>query len=504
MDFSKVDITKILKSGMANKFMDFSPQDFEDFIAQLFRNNGYEVQQTKYSGDYGVDAIIKKDNESIAVQVKRYASDNKVGVQDVNQVIGGRDFYKCNKARIITTSSFTNQVKKLSESTGVELWDWNVLQKYLCNTYLDGKDYYEYFKDKTSDVNDLDFEISQVIYNQLMKGNFTGTLITVKIQNLTDKNYDTYVALPTYITSENNQVEARYHLDGYFRSGTIYAGCTVESCFIFESERVPRVKIGDTMVLDVTYSDKNTKKTINIDRDFSPRTNKSGCFIATAAYGNPFSQEIDLLRRWRDQELSNNIAGRAFVWGYYSVSPPIADFIRHNDLLREWVRSILYPFVKHLKKKYQEEDEKIMRISTTEFNANLPSIVRRTKQLDCIKLTAMPYQQVESFLIETTRCYIEGHFLATIILCRALLEGALKDRLKLNRKLESLIDVATPQLLDKRLAKKAHKIRQLGNWHVHVKSEKMIARPIIFGESEAHESLEAVREILVKLYPPRS
>lgn len=58
-----------MKSGMPNKFMDFSPQDFEDFICQLFRDNDYKVERTKYSGDYGVDLIVKKENEHIAVSL---------------------------------------------------------------------------------------------------------------------------------------------------------------------------------------------------------------------------------------------------------------------------------------------------------------------------------------------------------------------------------------------------------------------------------------------------
>ena len=136
MDFSNIDIPKILKSGMINKFMDFSPQDFEDFISQLFRDNDYNVEQTKYSGDYGVDLIIKKENEHIAVQVKRYAKTNKVGVRDVNQVLGGRGYYKCDDSMIITTSSFTNQVKKLSEKTGVDLWDWNRLSIFQGSSYI--------------------------------------------------------------------------------------------------------------------------------------------------------------------------------------------------------------------------------------------------------------------------------------------------------------------------------------------------------------------------------
>ena len=357
MDFSNNDIPKILKSGMVNKFMDFSPQDFEDFISQLFRDNGYNVEQTKYSGDYGVDLIIKKGNEHIAVQVKRYTKTNKVGVKDVNQVLGGRDYYKCNDSMIITTSSFTNQVLKLSEKTGVDLWDWNRLQKYICDTYFGGKDYYEYFKEKSTIQNssgDFGFAIFQVVYNQPMKGGYIGTQIIVGIKNFSDENHTVVVGMPTYITSNNNQIEARHYLEGYFKSGTIYAGCTVESCFIFDSKQLSHVRAGDKLILELSYSDKIIRKVINIEKKIPTKNAKSGCFIATAAYGAPFSQEIEILRYWRDSELQSSYIGRLFINFYYYTSPPIADFIRNKSLLRKCVRMILNPFVNFLKSKYNK------------------------------------------------------------------------------------------------------------------------------------------------------
>ncbi len=360
MDFSNIDIPKILKSGMPNKFMDFSPQDFEDFISQLFRDNSYKVEQTKYSGDYGVDLIIKKGNEHIAVQVKRYTRTNKVGVRDVNQVLGGKDYYKCNDAMMITTSSFTNQVKNLAEKTGVDLWDWNKLQRYICDTYLDGRDYYDYFKGKSTSENDSEdfgFKIFQVIHNQPMKGNYIGTQIFVGIKNFTDKNQNVSVEMPTYITSNNNQIEARNYLEGYFTSGIIYAGCTVESCFIFDSEQLSHVKVGDKLIIELYYSDKTIRKVINIEkkvpsRNAIPSRNASGCFIATAAYGTLFSKEIQILRYWRDNKLKTSKIGNLFIEFYYSLSPPIANFIRDKHLFRKCVRMVLNPFVRFLKRRY--------------------------------------------------------------------------------------------------------------------------------------------------------
>lgn len=77
------------------------------------------------------------------------------------------------------------------------------------------------------------------------------------------------------------------------------------------------------------------------------------CFIATAAYGTPFAQEIEVLRTWRDLSLKSNLMGMCVVKIYYKISPPIADFISTSNDLKKIVRTILNPFVKILKKEIQ-------------------------------------------------------------------------------------------------------------------------------------------------------
>jgi hypothetical protein len=88
--------------------------------------------------------------------------------------------------------------------------------------------------------------------------------------------------------------------------------------------------------------------TISMDSSYSIQANFSGgarCFIATAAYGTPMAEEIQVLRRFRDRYLLPNPVGRVFVDLYYSTSPPIAGFISEHPDLKPIVRTGLLPVV---------------------------------------------------------------------------------------------------------------------------------------------------------------
>jgi hypothetical protein len=69
------------------------------------------------------------------------------------------------------------------------------------------------------------------------------------------------------------------------------------------------------------------------------------CFIATAAYGTPMAEEIQILREFRDKHLLTNPVGKALVNLYYTSSPPVAEFITEHPSLKPKVRAALVPAV---------------------------------------------------------------------------------------------------------------------------------------------------------------
>jgi len=88
--------------------------------------------------------------------------------------------------------------------------------------------------------------------------------------------------------------------------------------------------------------------TITMQGDYSITANfweGEPCFIATATYGTPMAEEIEILHQFRDEYLLTSPVGQALVDLYYRVSPPIAEFIAEHPSLKLIVRTGLLPAV---------------------------------------------------------------------------------------------------------------------------------------------------------------
>ncbi|MDC6387886.1 hypothetical protein PP182_04300 [Maribacter sp. PR1] len=71
------------------------------------------------------------------------------------------------------------------------------------------------------------------------------------------------------------------------------------------------------------------------------------CFIATAVYGDPNAENIQVLRVFRDKVLEKNVFGKVFVGTYEKIGPVFAFYIRNDYQRKEWVkRNIVEPAVR--------------------------------------------------------------------------------------------------------------------------------------------------------------
>lgn len=108
---------KLLGHHRFAKFKNIDAMDgleFEYYVAELLRRNGfYNISLTeKY--DFGVDIVAKKDGVTWGVQVKHYR--NLVGIEAVRQVVVGLKKYKCNRSMVITNSIFSRPAIELAKS----------------------------------------------------------------------------------------------------------------------------------------------------------------------------------------------------------------------------------------------------------------------------------------------------------------------------------------------------------------------------------------------------
>jgi hypothetical protein len=69
------------------------------------------------------------------------------------------------------------------------------------------------------------------------------------------------------------------------------------------------------------------------------------CLIATAAYGTPMAEEIQVLREFGGRYLLTDSVGRAFVDFYCRASAPIAEPIGEHPSLKPIVRAGLLAVV---------------------------------------------------------------------------------------------------------------------------------------------------------------
>lgn len=120
--------------------MDFSKIngfEFEEYIATLFTNKGFQVQRTNYAHDGGID-LIAVYNEPLfcgkyIVQCKKY-EDALVGQPVIRDLYGVVMSENANKGILITTSDFTEEARSFAKNKNLELIDGNLLKKIISNT----------------------------------------------------------------------------------------------------------------------------------------------------------------------------------------------------------------------------------------------------------------------------------------------------------------------------------------------------------------------------------
>ncbi|WP_245801940.1 restriction endonuclease [Fictibacillus arsenicus] len=121
---------KILQSGIMEIDLMEGVQ-FERYLELLFLSMGYNVQTTSATGDFGADLILKKDNRTIVVQVKRY--NKTVGVKAVQEVYSSMPYYQATEGWVVTNNTFSKSAYELAEKNNIFLIDRGILIEMIVN-----------------------------------------------------------------------------------------------------------------------------------------------------------------------------------------------------------------------------------------------------------------------------------------------------------------------------------------------------------------------------------
>ncbi|MDG7050111.1 MAG: copper-binding protein [Nitrososphaerota archaeon] len=92
--------------------------------------------------------------------------------------------------------------------------------------------------------------------------------------------------------------------------------------------------------------------TVMVETPQATSDTKSGCLIATAAFGTELAPQVQTLREIRDNTLFGTGSGTAFMAGfnefYYTFSPAVADLQRQNPIFKEAIRVTITPMLSTL------------------------------------------------------------------------------------------------------------------------------------------------------------
>ncbi|WP_448428637.1 restriction endonuclease [Mycolicibacterium sp. XJ2546] len=96
-----------------------SGTEFEDHVARIARSCGQPVIMTSLTGDWGVDIIVGRRPNRLAIQCKRQS--RPVGTAAVQEVVAGAPMQDCAETLVVTNNDFTPAARKLAELHGCEL-----------------------------------------------------------------------------------------------------------------------------------------------------------------------------------------------------------------------------------------------------------------------------------------------------------------------------------------------------------------------------------------------
>lgn len=274
-EFKGTTLLDFIIFNYSNRFNEVSPYDFEDFICFLVLAKGYSgAKVTSSSSDYGVDITCETlENEEFiktAIQVKRYAESNKVGVKDLNQLLGGKDYYECQRTIMVTTSDLTKNAWELAEKTGTEVWTWEEIDSYIQHFILLDHPYHDFKEIQIQEEKSLVAQIARIEQN-IETGEGLCVRITFKLENKGTNpiNVLGVSSDSCLIKSSGLQINNVIYDNDSFQKGMIYPKGFTELALFIPKDKAKSFGNGDRFILVLLGTSQDFSYDLNVNSDHS-------------------------------------------------------------------------------------------------------------------------------------------------------------------------------------------------------------------------------------------
>ncbi len=112
------------------QLMNVPPDQFEELVATIYRQLGYQAKRVGHSGDHGVDVALRTpDGKKWIVQCKRYRA--SVGESIIRDLYGTMVSERAEKAILVTTAEITIPAEKWARGKPIELIDGDGLLRLM-------------------------------------------------------------------------------------------------------------------------------------------------------------------------------------------------------------------------------------------------------------------------------------------------------------------------------------------------------------------------------------
>ena len=134
-------------TNLGNNNPKMTPYEFEKAVASYFLEKGYSCEERGGSYDKGVDLIVEKNKEKIAIQIKMY-DQRMVNYKDIMYLFAAQNLFQCENSILITSGLVRQDAKKIAKNLKVEIIEnWYPNKPYRIVKY-NSENFSQFWKDE--------------------------------------------------------------------------------------------------------------------------------------------------------------------------------------------------------------------------------------------------------------------------------------------------------------------------------------------------------------------